>query len=148
MVNYALSQDDRGRPRATNVTYLVARPTVRERRAKSQGPVAATLLASTFLALVAAAVGFGALPWPVMWVYVLASVVTYAAYANDKRAAQAGSWRTKEGTLLMLGLAGGWPGGLIAQRRLRHKTKKVSFQVAFWLTVGLNCAALMWLRAS
>jgi uncharacterized membrane protein YsdA (DUF1294 family) len=108
--------------------------------------IRATVITVTFLALVAAAVTVGLLHWAVLVLYVLASVVTYLAYANDKYAAQTGRWRTKEGTLLLLGLAGGWPGGLSAQYRYRHKTKKISFQVAYWLTVGLNCMGLLWLR--
>jgi uncharacterized membrane protein YsdA (DUF1294 family) len=35
-------------------------------------------------------------------------------------------------------LVGGWPGAIVAQQMLRHKTSKVSFRVAFWLTVLVN----------
>jgi uncharacterized membrane protein YsdA (DUF1294 family) len=45
----------------------------------------------------------------------------------------------------MFGLIGGWPGALLAQRMLRHKSKKHSFQVTFWATVLANCSALAWL---
>lgn len=45
----------------------------------------------------------------------------------------------------LLGLIGCWPGALIAQRFLRHKTIKLSFQVIFWMTVVLNCSALVWM---
>jgi len=31
---------------------------------------------------------------------------------------------------------------MLAQRTLRHKTQKQSFQVVYWATVVLNCAAL------
>jgi len=34
-------------------------------------------------------------------------------------------------------LLGGWPGAFLAQRRLRHKCSKVSYQFAFWCIVGL-----------
>ena len=27
----------------------------------------------------------------------------------------------------------------------RHKTRKISFQIVFWITVVVNCAALFWL---
>ncbi|WP_147463771.1 DUF1294 domain-containing protein, partial [Pseudomonas amygdali] len=30
---------------------------------------------------------------------------------------------------------GGWPGALLAQQVFRHKTRKVSFQIVFWLIV-------------
>ncbi|WEF35009.1 DUF1294 domain-containing protein [Pseudoduganella chitinolytica] len=71
------------------------------------------------------------------------NLVTYVAYARDKSAARTGRRRTPENTLLLLGLIGGWPGALLAQRRLRHKTAKASFQVRFWLTVLVNVAALL-----
>jgi uncharacterized membrane protein YsdA (DUF1294 family) len=121
-------------------------PHARERQRQPQGLALASVIATTFLVLVGVAVIVGLLHWAVITLYVLASVVTYFAYAKDKRAAQTGGWRTGEGTLLLLGLAGGWPGGLIAQQRFRHKTKKVSFQVVYWFTVGLNCGGLLWLR--
>jgi uncharacterized membrane protein YsdA (DUF1294 family) len=46
----------------------------------------------------------------------------------------------------MLGLAGGWPGALIAQQALRHKSKKMSFRVVLCATVILNSAAFVWLH--
>jgi len=48
-------------------------------------------------------------------------------------------WRTGEGTLILLGVLGGWPGAIVAQQLFHHKTKKRSFQIAFWLTVLLHC---------
>lgn len=35
-------------------------------------------------------------------------------------------------------LLGGWPGALLAQQLLRHKTKKTSYQVVFWLIVLMH----------
>jgi len=43
-------------------------------------------------------------------------------------------------------LAVGWPGALIAQQALRHKSKKTSFRTLFWVTVLINCAFLSWLH--
>lgn len=71
-------------------------------------------------------------------VYAGMSLVCAVAYGRDKAAAQQGQWRVAESTLLMLGLLGGWPGALLAQHILRHKTSKRSFQAVFWLTVVLN----------
>lgn len=44
-----------------------------------------------------------------------------------------------------LSLFGGWPGAKIAQSFLRHKSKKLSFRITYWLTVAANCGALYWL---
>jgi len=80
------------------------------------------------------------LPLLVVAVYLSLSLVTIVFYAADKRAATAGTWRTPEATLLVLGLLGGWPGAIIAQQALRHKTRKRSFQFAFWWSVIGNVA--------
>ena len=69
--------------------------------------------------------------------------VTVLVYALDKRAARRGARRVPERTLLTLGLAGGWPGAIVAQRRLRHKNRKRSFQSSFRLTVALNLAIVV-----
>ncbi len=79
--------------------------------------------------------------------YAVASAACFIAYALDKAAARQGRRRTPERTLLLLGLAGGWPGGLAAQRLLRHKSSKTSFLVKFWLTVIVNLALLIALQA-
>jgi len=81
------------------------------------------------------------LPW-VAALYGAASVVCFIAYAIDKRAAVRSARRTPERTLLLIGLACGWPGGWAAQRWLRHKSSKTSFLVKFWLCAVLNVAAL------
>ena len=75
--------------------------------------------------------------------YALASFACFLFYSHDKNAAQAGEWRTSEGTLLMLGLLGGWPGAIVAQQMFRHKTSKTEFQLAFWVTVILNVGVFL-----
>ena len=81
----------------------------------------------------------------VLFTYLGASILTFLTYMFDKSAARSNQWRTPERTLHLLGLIGGWPGALIAQKLLRHKTKKLSFRVVFWTTVLLNCSGLVWL---
>ncbi len=92
-----------------------------------------------------------ALAWRVpLWVaavYGVASVVCFLAYAFDKSAATAGRWRTAESTLLLLGLVGGWPGGILAQQLLRHKSSKASFRTAFWGSVVMNVLAFVALNS-
>ena len=75
--------------------------------------------------------------------YLLASVLAFAAYLYDKRRALRNGWRTPEARLHLLELLGGWPGALIAQQLLRHKTRKLSFQLVFWLIVMLH--QVVWL---
>ena len=79
--------------------------------------------------------------------YAVASVACFIAYALDKSAARQGRRRTPERTLLLLGLAGGWPGGLAAQQLLRHKSSKTSFLLKFWLTVLVHLAVVAALQA-
>lgn len=88
------------------------------------------------------------LPMLLLWLasaYGVASVVCFIVYAADKSAAVQHRRRIPERTLLLLGLACGWPGGFVAQRCLRHKTAKTSFQTAFWCSVIVNVAAVGWL---
>ncbi|MDM5179848.1 DUF1294 domain-containing protein [Massilia sp. DJPM01] len=77
--------------------------------------------------------------------YLVASCACFALYAMDKAAARSGGYRTPERTLLLLGLGCGWPGAVLAQQWLRHKSSKRPFQVAFWVTVACNAAAFVYL---
>ena len=76
-------------------------------------------------------------------IYVGGSAITFLAYAKDKSAAQRKAWRTPETTLHLLAFAGGWPGALVAQQVLRHKSTKPEFRVCFWTTVILNVAGFV-----
>jgi len=97
------------------------------------------------MAAVALSVISGKLPALILWGYLLISLITFFVYAFDKVAAKDGAWRTKESTLHLLSLVGGWPGALIAQQKLRHKSKKQSFRSAFWITVFVNVGVFAWM---
>jgi uncharacterized membrane protein YsdA (DUF1294 family)/cold shock CspA family protein len=71
-------------------------------------------------------------------VYFFLSLFTFIAYALDKIKAHRNEWRISEKTLHWLEFLGGWPGALIAQRVIRHKNKKASFQVIFWVIVIIH----------
>jgi len=101
--------------------------------------------AMLFLSVICGLAARHIVPLAVPAVYVIASVAAGIAYGLDKSAARRGTWRTPEKTLHVLALLGGWPGALVAQRIFRHKSRKVSFRLAFWATVALNCGALAWL---
>lgn len=96
------------------------------------------LLLPAFAALLAYAALFWNLrPW-VPALYAAVSLLTFFVYAFDKSAAIAKRRRTPENTLHLLALVGGWPGALVAQQWLRHKSSKPSFIAMFWVTVLLN----------
>lgn len=138
VVTYSLVRDTRGRPCAERAVIAGVPAPVKSRRS---GAVPSLLLASGFLLLVAGAVMASAVPMAILIAYLLVSLITFAVYAFDKRAAEKGQRRTPENTLHLLSLAGGWPGALCAQSHLRHKTRKQPFRAVFWATVVLNSAA-------
>jgi uncharacterized membrane protein YsdA (DUF1294 family) len=70
--------------------------------------------------------------------YGIVSVLAFLCYLRDKRKARLDHWRTPENVLHALEFAGGWPGALLAQQVFRHKTRKVSFQLVFWIIVLLH----------
>lgn len=71
------------------------------------------------------------------------NVVTFAAFAVDKRAARLGNQRIAENTLLKLALLGGSPGAKLAQARFRHKTVKQPFARMLNLIIGFQVLALL-----
>jgi len=128
VVTCAIGKDGQGRTRAVSATLAGDKP-VRKTGQKASAP--AILFALLFLSVVGNSVLATDLPQLVLIAYLVANVVTFIAYAVDKSAAKSGSRRIDEGTLQLLSLVGGWPGALIAQQTLRHKSKKTSFRQVF-----------------
>lgn len=127
-----------GLNRATNTkTTVSARP----KRAHSLG----TKLVIVFGIGLGISVLAKRLPIAVLGVYAVMSMVAFIVYAMDKSAAQQGRWRTKETTLHLLSLLGGWPGAYFAQVTLRHKSSKKGFKIVYFGTVLFNIGALGWL---
>ena len=87
------------------------------------------------------------LSWLVVGWYVALGFITYVMYAKDKAAAQSGDWRTPESTLHLLSALGGWVGAMVAQTYLRHKSQKAEFRLAYYLTVIINMAGLLFILA-
>ena len=71
---------------------------------------------------------------------VVASGLAFGVYGYDKRQAKAGEWRIPEKALHAIELLGGWPGALLAQQVFRHKIRKLSYQLWFWLIVTAHQA--------
>ncbi len=134
--------------RATNVERVQAVRTrmVVKRESPRRRRSAALLAIPGFVIAYAVAVHLWQPPRWIALVYLIASVVTFLVYALDKSAARGGRWRVEEGTLHALALAGGWPGALLAQQWLRHKSAKAQFLTVFWITVLLNTAGFVALR--
>lgn len=153
-IGYVLEYSREGKPRAGHAEVLSATP---ERRIpETTGPRPHPRLAPTNRASrlgYLAVLGFFGIAFTValirpipFWVWILyvgMSFATFIAYALDKRAAALEGWRLSEGSLLAMGLACGWPGAIVAQQVLRHKTVKRSFQVVFWVTVIVNVVAFV-----
>ncbi len=139
-LSYRLSSDKQGRPCAIEVVL----PNERRKLNMKQG-TCSYVIALSFFAAVIGSFFAGKIPLLLIGLYFISSLLTFLMYAKDKSAAKKGAWRTPESTLHLFSLFGGWPGALVAQQKLRHKSKKQPFRFVFWLTVLLNCAGLFWL---
>ena len=76
-----------------------------------------------------------------IWTLV-ASFITAGLYWWDKRAARQEQRRVSESTLLGWSLIGGWPGGLLMAKLIRHKTQKLSYRIQFFLAALVNVLVL------
>lgn len=142
LITYELATDQQHRLQAGSIRF-VGDPNSSSAPSgnKSVGAIFATL----FCCFVVTVSIIGKLSFVVPLFYALASTTTFMVYAFDKAAAFQNRRRTRENTLHLLGLVGGWPGALVAQRMFRHKSKKEAFQSDFWITVFLNCSVFAWL---
>ena len=140
LVNYLLSTDNQGRICAAEVIMPAA--AVVEKNDQDNRKLS-NIFAGLFLGIVAICCIFGIAPLWAFVLYLVISLMTYIFYYFDKSAAQKGEWRTPENTLHLLALFGGWPGALIAQQILRHKSQKKAFRAFFWVTVVLNICAFI-----
>ena len=80
--------------------------------------------------------------------YLLLSFVTYIQFSMDKHYSMSSHWRISEKRLLLLSFLGGWPGGLLAQKYIHHKSSKKSFNRVFLLVIVLNLLSLIYLLSN
>lgn len=142
IITYELATDKNGRFFAKNIRFAVD---ARSSSAFYGSSALATYFTVTFCLLIAISALVGLLPLAIRGLYLSSSTITFFMYAIDKSAARNGRSRTRETTLHLLGLVCGWPGALLAQKTLRHKSKKQQFQTVFWGTVVANIFILNWL---
>lgn len=79
-------------------------------------------------------------PW-LLLAFVFINLWTMLAFWRDKKRAAAGERRFSEADLLVLALAGGSPGALLARRLFRHKTRKQPFSTRLFLVVAVQAGA-------
>jgi uncharacterized membrane protein YsdA (DUF1294 family)/cold shock CspA family protein len=84
----------------------------------------------------------GQVPLWLASLYVSMGAVSMIAYSWDKKAARLGLWRIRESRLLLIDLAGGVIGGLIAQHIYRHKRSKQSYQAMMVGVIVFHAALL------
>ena len=126
VVRFTIGRDAQGRTCARNALHL---------NDGGRITVLAVLLLACLLILPSIAL-FRRVDYRWGTIYVLAmAAVSYGCYAYDKRRAREQAWRIPERMLHLTEFLGGWPGGFLAQRRLRHKVSKPWFQFQFWLIV-------------
>lgn len=144
VVSYLPDKDKDGRLKARKVRYAGKVRGSGARISRFFRPV--TGIAALMAAAGAAAAGV--IPVLLAAVYAGMSIVSWLMYLCDKSAAKKDAQRTPENSLHLADLLGGWPGALIAQQQFHHKTRKLSYQAVFWITVALNLVAAWWLVTS
>ena len=102
-----------------------------------------TLLIALVIAAVTALATNIAFEIPFLGAWLISiNLVTVFVFWFDKRAARIDGLRVPEYILLILALVGGSPGALLAMQGFRHKTRKRSFQIKFWLIVIVQIVAI------
>lgn len=132
-----------GRPKAKRVAFVLVpkpQPSLISQLLQ-RGPRLLVIPAFLFIVISISTVQAVSANWLV--IYGVASVACFAGYGLDKSAASHKQWRVSETILLLIGLVGGWPGGIIGQEVFRHKTQKKSFRTLFWMSVAINMAAFV-----
>jgi uncharacterized membrane protein YsdA (DUF1294 family) len=84
----------------------------------------------------------GVLYWlPILYLIII-NIIAFLAMWQDKKKAVKNQWRVSEVTLQLIGIIGGAIGILSGMYKLRHKTKKRSFQVG--VVIGLIVSLIIY----
>ncbi|MBN2864858.1 MAG: DUF1294 domain-containing protein [Thiotrichales bacterium] len=140
-VSFIISRDHRGRVFADRVLRRIDKaPTTSNARTISIFCVIVFILYSVVV-VTKLPLESGAL---ILGMYSFLSFVTYKIYQFDKQSAMDQSRRVPERALHFLSLMGGWPGALLAQEILRHKSRKHPFKTILWITILVNFVILFY----
>ena len=149
-VSFQVEMGPQGKKRAINAEVVRAKrtpPAPTRQNSPAQWGTATLFAIPAFGVLLLLGYVMGHPPRWLPWAYLAFSILTFLVYASDKSAAQRGAQRIPEKTLHMLAVIGGWPGALLAQQMLRHKSSKQEFRSVFWGTVILNVMGFMYLAS-
>ncbi|MFT5702607.1 MAG: uncharacterized membrane protein YsdA (DUF1294 family)/cold shock CspA family protein [Desulforhopalus sp.] len=138
-VSFEITTNPEGKQRAERILFRGERD---PRKSDKFFDVFYSSLSCVFLICIGGLVFLKKLDPIILILYLLLSLIAFLLYRQDKIKAKNDEWRTPENKLHFFSLIGGWPGALIAQRRLRHKSRKQSFLVVFYITVVLNISAI------
>jgi uncharacterized membrane protein YsdA (DUF1294 family)/cold shock CspA family protein len=145
VVTFEVELQPDGKPRAAQARHA-GEPYVPPVRPTS--PIIGTLAILAFAAIYSLVeIYWGPVPLWVLFVYLGVSALTFGSYAIDKSAARLKQRRVAETSLILLGMLGGWPGAILAQQLLRHKTAKLAFRAVFWASVLINVFVFVALNA-
>ena len=145
LITYELVKDEKNRYYAKNIQF-VGELSISPKYYKLS--LIPTCFAILFLVLLFLLTLNKLAPLNLFIFYLCVSAITFVIYAKDKLAAKNNNQRTPEKTLHLLSFVGGWPGAVIAQKTLRHKSKKETFKTTFLMTVFLNLLVVGWLLFS
>ncbi len=145
VIVYEIIRDKNNRNKAVNIRFAKDLTKLKNRKVSNNGSKFGFVFILCFFIVILVSTITKKLPIFVVGIYVVVSLITFIIYALDKSAAQSGSWRTKENSLHLLSLIGGWPGAYFAQNKLRHKSSKQEFKIVYRLTVLINLGFLFWL---
>ncbi|MGS0681285.1 DUF1294 domain-containing protein [Shewanella sp. 125m-7] len=141
-VQFHQIKDKQGKWRAEKAKLLSGGAVTSSRKIASSRNRFSIGLALGFISILSIGYSQQHIPLWLLLYFISASLVTFIAYGWDKRAARKNRWRVSEYKLHLLSLIGGWPGALLAQQWLRHKSAKGRFKLVLWLTVSLNIALI------
>lgn len=137
-VSYEARTNRDGRLRAEHVVEVGGKWSHAPAARKASAVILGYIAIAGFSAIVVLEIVFWGMPAWVLAIYGGVSIISLLIYWQDKMAAIKGLWRFPEEQLHLLGIVGGWPGGIVAQHIFRHKTQKERFARYFWFTVLLN----------
>ena len=126
-ISFSIGTDAKGRPCATRAAH------VNDGGKLTVG--ALFILALLLVAPIFASLRRGIEPTWLCAFMLLIGAITYLMYSDDKRRAKVNRWRIPEAQLHLFELLGGWPAAFLAQRKLRHKVSKASYQIVFWTII-------------